>query len=468
MDTQQKPIYNKSKILWLVISIIIGFIVWNLPTPNGLSIEGHKLISLLASLIIIFAKEIVALPITMASAGAMIILLRIGELDQVWSSYANSVVIFVIACLMLANIADHVGLTDRIGKFLLSKFGSNLLKFSFFSCLIFGISSAFLHDVSSITLGLITLIPLMRAADIKPGSETGKFLVISLAFSCSAGGMGALTGGGRNVISVKFLEELTGETISFLQWMIHALPPAILLIPIIWGSVYLVFKPDKSITFSKKMIEDSKEKKLFSKDEKVTFILLILILGGFMFGNVINIHYSIVAVLGVFILAALGMVDWKRLNDEVAWAVSIFIFGGGIAIGRAMQYTGTSNYIADLILPVFEGKSWIIIFILAGLLGVLLSEFMANVAAASLVVPIAIPVVMQVGVNPAIIALGVSMFTSFAYLLVIGCPPNAIAYSYGYFSSSDLLKAGLVAQTTAIIGTVIITFIWWNILGILI
>ena len=132
MDAQQKSTDNKYKILWLVISTIIGLIVWNLPTPAGLSLEGHKLLSLLAALIILFVKEIVPLPIAMASAGAMIVLLRIGKLEQVWSSYANSVVIFVIGCMMLANIADHVGLTDRIGKFLIAKFGDNLLNFLFF------------------------------------------------------------------------------------------------------------------------------------------------------------------------------------------------------------------------------------------------------------------------------------------------------------------------------------------------
>jgi len=404
----------------------------------------------------------------MASAGALLVLFGVGELDQVWSSYANSVVIFVISCLMLANIADHVGLTDRIGKFLLANFGDNLLKFSLLTCLIFGIASAFMHNVSSVTLGLISLIPLMRAADIKPGSKTGKFLIISLAFSCSAGGMGTLAGGGRNLVATTFLKDFTGESISFLQWMVHALPPAIILIPIIWGSVYLVFKPDKNIKFPENMIEESKKKKPFSNDEKIALIILFIVFTGFVFSDVINIHYSVIAILGVFLLASLGLVDWKKLNNEVAWAVSLFIFGGGIAIGRAMEYTGTANYLADLIFPFFEGKSWIIIFVAVGVISSILSEFMANVAATSLIVPIAIPIVIEIGVNPAVVALGVSMFTSYAYLLVIGCPPNAIAYSYGYFSTSDLFKAGLVAQTIAIVATVLVALLWWSFLGVFI
>jgi len=190
------------------------------------------------------------------------------------------------------------------------------------------------------------------------------------------------------------------------------------------------------------------------------------VFSGFMLSDVIQIHYSVIAVLGVFILASLGLVNWEKLNNEVAWAVSLFIFGGGIAIGRAMEYTETANFIANQILPFFEGKSWILVFIAVGILASIFSELMANVAAASLVIPVAIPIVMEMGMNPAIIALGVSMFSSFAYLFIIGCPPNAIAYSYGYFSTSDLFKAGLVSQITATIGIIIISLLWWNILGV--
>jgi len=462
---QEKP-ETVLRVFWLIIAVGVGLIVWKLPISSELPVAGHKLLALLATLVILFVKEVVPLPLAMAFTGAMLVLLEIGSLDQVWSAYANPVVIFVIACLMLGHIADHIGLTNRIGKFLLARFGNNLLKFSLFSCLIFGIASAFMHDVSAVTIGLISLIRLMRAADIKPGSNTGKFLVISLAFSCSAGGMGTLAGGGRSLVAVSFLKDFTGETISFLQWTLHALPPAVLIIPIIWASVYFVFKPDKTIKFPETMIEESKKKKPLSDKEKITLFLLIIVFSGFMLSDVIQIHYSVIAVLGVFILASLGLVNWEKLNNEVAWAVSLFIFGGGIAIGRAMEYTETANFIANQILPFFEGKSWILVFIAVGILASIFSELMANVAAASLVIPVAIPIVMEMGMNPAIIALGVSMFSSFAYLFIIGCPPNAIAYSYGYFSTSDLFKAGLVSQITATIGIIIISLLWWNILGV--
>jgi sodium-dependent dicarboxylate transporter 2/3/5 len=58
------------------------------------------------------------------------------------------------------------------------------------------------------------------------------------------------------------------------------------------------------------------------------------------------------------------------------------------------------------------------------------------------------------------------MATSFAMLLVIGCPPNAIAYSYRYFKSSDLTKAGAVATPVLVGVLVLIAAAWWKILGL--
>jgi len=476
MDETVKTIVKKEndklkftkKHTWIITAMLAGLIVWFLPNPEGLSIVGHRFLSLLVTLIILFLKEALPLPVTMGGAGAMIVLLRIGELQQVWTAYAHPVVFFVIGCLMLANIAEQVGLTRRLGNFLLKHCGNNVVKFSFFSSFVFGIASGFMHDVSAVTLGLMSLLPLMRAAEIKPGSNTGKFLVISMAFSCSAGGMGTLVGGGRNMVAAAFLEEFTGIQITFWNWMIHALPPAIIIIPVVWGIVYLVFSPDTSLYFPEQTIEEGMIKEPFNLKEKITLATVSLVLIGFLTHGFHQIHYSIIAILGVLILTAFGFVRWEKLNNEIPWAVAFLIFGGGISLGRAMDYTGTAEFLADVFFPIIEGRSWILLFIGVAIFGSLFSEVMANIASAALVIPIALPIAQSAGVNPAVIALVLGMFTSFAYFMVIGCPPNAIAYSFGYFSTSDLLKVGFITKIIAIIALTAITLIWWNMLGIII
>jgi sodium-dependent dicarboxylate transporter 2/3/5 len=88
------------------------------------------------------------------------------------------------------------------------------------------------------------------------------------------------------------------------------------------------------------------------------------------------------------------------------------------------------------------------------------------VAAAALILPITIPIAVMEGVDPTVIALCLGMATSFAMLLVIGCPPNAIAYSYRYFRAVDLTRAGLVATPVLLIALILIAGTWWKILGL--
>jgi len=91
---------------------------------------------------------------------------------------------------------------------------------------------------------------------------------------------------------------------------------------------------------------------------------------------------------------------------------------------------------------------------------------MANVAAAALILPIVIPMAQLEGVDPTVLALCLGTATSFAMLLVIGCPPNAIAYSYRYFKASDLTKVGAVATPILLAILVLVASVWWKILGL--
>ena len=106
------------------------------------------------------------------------------------------------------------------------------------------------------------------------------------------------------------------------------------------------------------------------------------------------------------------------------------------------------------------------LFVGVGVFGALVTNAMANVAAAALILPIVIPMAQLEGVDATVIALCLGMSTSFAMLLVIGCPPNAIAYSYRYFKASDLTRVGVVAIPVLLIILVLVASIWWKFLGL--
>jgi sodium-dependent dicarboxylate transporter 2/3/5 len=287
-------------------------------------------------------------------------------------------------------------------------------------------------------------------------------MMLSLPFACSSGGMGTLVGGGRNMVAAAFLLEFTGMEITFFDWIKYALPAAIVTVPVAVGVVWLVFRPDPKY----KLPEFDENLDAWSPIEKRTLIIIGLAFILWLTKEIHGIHYSVTGMLGVAALVLAGALEWEDIHKNLEWGTALFIFGGGISLGLAMGESGAAAYFAHLFFPLVQGGGWLTLFIGVAIFGALVTNAMANVAAAALILPIVIPMTQLEGVNPTVIALCLGMATSFAMLLVIGCPPNAIAYSYRYFKSSDLTKAGVVATPVLVCVLVLIAAVWWKILGL--
>ena len=288
-------------------------------------------------------------------------------------------------------------------------------------------------------------------------------MMLSLAFACSCGGMGTLIGGGRCMVSAAFLKEFTGIEISFFDWIKYAMPAAILTVPASVLVVYLVFRPDSNF----KLPEFREEIGPWTSMEKRTLIITLLVFTMWLTKGLHGLDYSVPGMLGVGALVVTGVLKWEDIHTNLEWGTALFIFGGGISLGLAMGYSGAADYFANLFFPLVRGGGWLLLFIGVGLFGALVTNAMANVAAAALILPIVIPMAQLEGVNPIILALCLGTSTSFAMLLVIGCPPNAIAYSYRYFKASDITKAGLFATPILLVILIIVATLWWRVLGLI-
>jgi sodium-dependent dicarboxylate transporter 2/3/5 len=429
---------------------------------NGLSPKGKRFLAVLALLIFLFVAEPIPLEITAICIGVFLALMGIIDVKGAWAPYMHPVVVFIMCCLIFAVSLDKAGITKRLGFFIIKKAGSSVTKFTFIIAVGLGISSAFMHDAAACAIGIVTMLPLMRAAGIGPNTHTARFMLLSLAFACSAGGMGSLIGGGRCMVSAAFLKEFTGIEITFFDWMLYAMPAALLTVPAAVGVVYFVFRPDPKI----KLPKFDETAGPWSPLEKKTMIIIGLTFILWLTKGLHGIDYSATGMLGVAALVLAGILKWEDIHENLEWGTALFIFGGGISLGLAMGYSGAADFFANLFFPLVKGGGWLLLFIGVGVFGALVTNAMANVAAAALILPIVIPMAQLEGVDPRILALCLGMATSFALLLVIGCPPNAIAYSYRYFKASDLTKAGLVATPILLGILVVVAAVWWKILGL--
>ena len=155
------------------------------------------------------------------------------------------------------------------------------------------------------------------------------------------------------------------------------------------------------------------------------------------------IPFAVFAVLGVFKRDDFAKIDW-----HVLWMVA-----GGFALGTALNKTGLAAALVEAI-P-FASWSAVVVLIIAGMLGWLLSNFIANSSAANLLVPI---LAVVGAAMPSLDAFGgittllvcVAASTSFAMMFPISTPPNAIACSTGLIKTPDMMKVGLIVGITGI------------------
>ena len=264
------------------------------------------------------------------------------------------------------------------------------------------------------------------------------------------------------MVAAAFLKEFTGIELTFFDWIKYAMPAALITVPAAVGIVYLMFRPDPKY----KLPQFDEAIGTWSALEKRCMVIIGLTFLMWLTKGIHGIDYSVTGMLGVAGLILFGVLKWEDINSNLEWGTALFIFGGGISLGLAMGYSGAADYFAYLFFPLVQGGGWLLLFAGVGIFGALVTNAMANVAAAALILPIVIPMAQLEGVNPAVLALCLGMATSFAMLLVIGCPPNAIAYSYRYFKSSDLTKAGALATPILLGMLVLVAAVWWKILGL--
>ena len=180
----------------------------------------------------------------------------------------------------------------------------------------------------------------------------------------------------------------------------------------------------------------------------ITFLGTILL---WMTGEITTLNSNVIALIPFAVFAVLGIFkreDFAKIDWHVLWMVA-----GGFALGTALNKTGLAEAMVDAI-P-FGEWSAVVVLIIAGLLGWLLSNFIANSSAANLLVPI---LAVVGAAMPSLDAFGgmttllvcVAASTSFAMMFPISTPPNAIACSTGLIKTPDMMKVGLLIGITGI------------------
>lgn len=454
---------NLKKWIYIGISVILLLLIMNVSFPESVtSIDGASLteqgqmaLAVLVFALFLWITEAIPFHFTGLIAIVLLALLGIDSFDNiVKSGFGNSNVIFFIGVFILSAFINKSGLGKRLVNVCLSLTGNNT-KFVLLGFLGVGVLlSMWITDMAVAAM----LMPLAKAVcdeeGVKPlESNFGKGLLMAVSWGSLIGGCGTPAGNGPNPLVIGFLKDMAGIEVSFLDWMKYGVPIAVVLTPVAWGLLLLLFKPE--MKYLKKSNEEIRSEfrnqPPFSRDEKVTLIIFIVTVLLWIFSSQISdllgvdipIALPVILTVSVFFFPGVSKTKYKEIQKEVSWS-SIILVLAGISLGMVLYNTGVANWIALALLGNIRGLSPILmIFVVVFSVCLMNITLSSATVSASIVVPIIIELAKSINVPVLSIAFPAGLAASMAFILITSTPTNVIVYSAGYFSIKDFAKAGI-------------------------
>ena len=220
------------------------------------------------------------------------------------------------------------------------------------------------------------------------------------------------------------------------------------------GSRVSAITLDQSSTFRLLHIIRTEE-----RDPKRAIMSGLVFLGVLTFAALNLISVPIAAIIGMLLVFILGCITPEEAYQKVNWRALILI-GGMLALGIAIQDTGTASYLSEWIITFTHGMDpkWLLggFFILS----MLLSQPMSNQAAAVVVVPVAIQTALQLGLNPRSFAVMITLGASCSFLTPLE-PSCMMVYGPGNYRFIDFLKVGMPLTVIIFFTALIMVPIIW-------
>ena len=447
-------LFDVKKHVLAPLTILLVLFLWFAPASmfhiDGLTVVQQRTIAVFCYAALMWMFEII--PAWATSVSTIVFLLltvsnkgftnpEMGDLvnfKELMAAFADPIIMLFLGGFVLAIAASKVGLDVYLARILLKPFGTKpqfvLLGF----LTLISVMSMFMSNTATAAMMLAFLAPVLKTLPVEGGGRVS--LALSIPIAANIGGLGTPIGTPPNAIAIGQLAS-SGIEIGFGAWMIRFVPVVIVMILFSWWLLRFLF-PFKTKKIEIIISGNCKQDWKFWT-VTVTFLGTILL---WMTGEITKLNSNVVALIPFAIFALFGIFerdDFAKIDWHVLWMVA-----GGFALGTALNKTGLAAALVQAI-P-FSSWSAVAVLIIAGLLGWLLSNFIANSSAANLLVPIL--AVVGTAMTDQLAGMGglttllvcVAASTSFAMLFPISTPPNAIASSTGMIKTHDMTVVGLI------------------------
>jgi len=476
--------FDWKNMIFLLIGVTLFIIVYYAPAwpdavdPTGKSFslsregKGALAIFLLAGTWWVF--EVVPIGVTSLTIGVLQAMFFIRPAKEAFKDFMDPSVMFIFGSIVIGLVFTKTGLTRRLAYKMLSIVGEKT-SMIYLGC--FVLTSALSHIMAH-TAVAATVYPLLVAIYALYGegdkqTKFGKGMFMGMAYVAGAGSIVTLLGAARGAVALGFFKDVTGQDIGFFELTYYMFPIGWIMTILLWGFFMIALKPEKKAIPGLK----EKAKRLYkelggiTKNEIIAACIVgacIVTLGviAIMKTNVADFrapHKTAVILISTVLFFITGILDVDDL-EEIPWNI-ILLFAGAMSIGFCLWETGAAEWMAINWLSMFKESHWFIFVMSIAFFVMMMTNFIMNVAAIAISLPVALVIAPYLGVAGEVILFSSLVVAGMPFLLLVGAAPNAIAYDSNQFSTGEFFLYGIPASIILMIATGFAVYVLWPLMG---
>lgn len=414
--------------------------------------------------------EVVPIGVTSLAIGILQAMFFIRPAKVAFKDFMDPSVLFIFASIMIGLVFTKTGLTRRLAYKMLMVVGE---KTSRIYLGVFVVTALLTHIMAH-TAVAATIYPLLLAiyslyeGGDKP-TKFGKGLFIGMAYIAGAGSIVTLLGAARGAVAIGFYNEILGKDVTFFELTYYMAPIGWTMVFLLWGFFMIFLKPEKDVIpgLREKARDLNAQMGPLSRDEIVAAILvgaviLIMSLRSFIpeLKAIDKTSIILVSSVSFFLFKILDIDDL----ENIPWNI-ILLFAGAMSIGFCLWDTGAAKWMAVNWLVLFQKSSGFIFILSIAFFVLMMTNFIMNVAAIAISLPVALVIAPYLGVAPEVILFVALVVAGMPFLLLVGAAPNAIAYDSKQFTTGEFFMYGIPASIMLLVVVGIFVKLIWPIMG---
>lgn len=385
--------------------------------------------------VISFILEKIPLGLTAIILALGLNLVGVLSVSEAFAGFVNSNVILCVGMFVVGQALFETGMANRIGS-IVTKFAKSERMLIVSIMVVVGTMSGFLSNTGTAAV----LIPVVCGIADESGYSRSR-LLMPLVFAAALGGNISIIGAPGNLMGVNQLQEL-GFPTSFFMYAPVGIPM------LLAGILFYAFLGYKFLPDTKGGEDDetirTKDFSSVPRWKQVTsLVVLVVVIFAMIFEKQIGIKIQVSACIGAVVLVLAGVISEKAALKSIDLKV-VFLFGGSLALAKALEKTGAGSVVADAIIGLLGStpNPLILLFVIF-IVGCTLTNFMSNTATTAIMVPIAASLAKNLGADPRAMIIATVIACSCAYATPIGMPANTMVVGLGGYKFKDYVKAGL-------------------------